>query len=498
MKVKILIILGIFTALLVGCQENKSNNTPAVQDDISEVNSSPSKEEHSDQELTLTTSKVKWDFGNDIDGEAWTYNGSVPGKEIRLTEGQTLQAKLINKIDAPVTIHWHGMVLPNEMDGVPGVTQNAVMPGEDFTYTFKPKHSGTYWYHSHQQSSSQVDKGLYGPLIIEPKNKSYDQDKVFVLDEWLLNRNSQNGMGMGMGTHMGNMMSGDTGDMDTQMLYNTFTVNGKTSPDIPPAKFKSEERVRLRFINAGYQKHILSLSDQSYKVVALDAQPVKDTAPTTDLLEIAPGERIDIEFTSTDSEDWYIQSMDNDSAATDMRIPIQIDEADSNKAVAEIQNRHTVSQTFLESKDPLFNEDVNADKTYDMLLGAEMHRGRGLDFTINQEVFPKTPTLNINKDDIVKVTLSNDSQFDHPMHLHGHHFQIISKNGEKLDKPIVKDLINVKPNESYEIIFKADNPGDWVFHCHDLLHAENGMMSLIHYNGYTSPVNIHDETNKPE
>jgi len=491
-----LVILGILTALLVGCQENKNDTSTAVNDDTPTIDSSSPKEDQSGNQLTLTASKVMWDFGNGIEDEAWTYNGSVPGKEIRITEGETLNAELVNNLDEPVTIHWHGMVLPNEMDGVPGVTQNAVMPGEQFTYEFTPKQPGTYWYHSHQQSSLQVDKGLYGPLIVEPKNKSYDQDAVFILDEWLFDRDTQNGMGMG--NHMGNMMSGDTGDMDTQMLYNTFTINGKIYPDIPPEKFTSGERVRLRFINSGYQKHVLSFGKQPYQVVALDAQPVEETRETTDLLEVAPGERIDIEFTPKNDKDWYIQSMDNDPAAEDMRIPIQIDDPDADVEVTEARNDNTVAQTSLESQEPLFSDEVKVDQTYDMLLGAEMHRGQGLDFTINNEVFPKTPTLEINKDDVVKVSLKNDSRFDHPMHLHGHHFQIISKNGVKLDKPIVKDLINVKPNETYEILFKADNPGNWVFHCHDLLHAENGMMSLIEYNGYTSPVKIHNEENRPE
>ena len=130
----------------------------------------------------LTAQETEWDTGDGV-VSAWTYNGTVPGEMLRVTEGDFVRIELKNELEVPVTIHWHGVILPNRMDGVPGLTQDAVQPGETFTYEYIAEDAGTYWYHSHQHSSLQVDKGLYGALVVEEKEKEYDRDALFLLDE---------------------------------------------------------------------------------------------------------------------------------------------------------------------------------------------------------------------------------------------------------------------------------------------------------------------------
>ncbi|WLR51753.1 multicopper oxidase family protein [Bacillus tianshenii] len=487
------LLIPLLVLSLTGCQaieqESQAKETSILEIPTKQVDESNVKE------FELTAQKTDWQI-KDQTFEAWTYNGSVPGEEIRVQEGDWVRVHLKNKLDEPVTIHWHGMILPNQMDGVAGVTQDAVQPGDTFTYEFQAKEPGTYWYHSHQHSSYQVDRGLYGALIVEPKDKTYDKDAVLLVDEWPIGETKPMG---------GNMHSntGIYGEMDTQQQYGTFTINGKSAPHISALEFNKGENVRLRFINAGYQKHYFYLGKQQYKLVGNDGNPVQDSELTQDVLEIAPGERIDIEFTADVVGESTIYSPIPEKISADIDIPMIIKgekETNSHKEPSQLQ---VIDYTQTGEMKPLFKDDVKPTIEYTMNLSVGMGMGMmnddGMAFTVNGETFPETPPLKVEKGDLIKVTLNNNSMLDHPMHLHGHHFQVISKNGEKLDKPLVKDLINVKPHQQYEILFKADNPGHWLFHCHDLVHAGGGMVSIIKYNGYTTPFELGGVSeNEPE
>jgi FtsP/CotA-like multicopper oxidase with cupredoxin domain len=143
----------------------------------------------------LTAQEKEWEISEGKIVNAWTYNGTVPGEPLRVKEGDFVKVNLKNELNVPVTIHWHGVLLPNKMDGIPGLTQDAVQPGESFTYEFIANDAGTYWYHSHQQSSKQVDKGLYGSLVIEEKEKEYEKDEFFILDEWAVDQDKRDDAG---------------------------------------------------------------------------------------------------------------------------------------------------------------------------------------------------------------------------------------------------------------------------------------------------------------
>ncbi|NDI35248.1 multicopper oxidase family protein [Chengkuizengella sediminis] len=459
------------------------------------------------KEFNITTQALEWNFGRNVIDQVWTYNGTVPGEEIRVTEGDTVRVNLQNTLTEPVTIHWHGMVLPNTMDGVAGVTQNPVQPDESFTYEFIANKAGTYWYHSHQNSANQVDKGLYGAFIIEPNEKSYNQDFVLILDEWSLpisdiNAINTNDM-LGLNTNSLEESSKDDntgeiynaspyfGDSDTEMLYNAFTINGKRYPDTQPLLVNQGEIIRLRFINSGYMKHWLDFNEQPYTIVASDASDVPNPSLTTDILEIAPSERIDIEFKVENKDSWYIQSADIDFASADMKMPVIIDDSINESPQKLDFTKEIKKPTEYDAMEPIFAKDDKPTLEYEMILNADVKWGEGLQFTINEKAYPETIPLVVNEGDLVKVKIINASMFDHPMHLHGHPFQIISKNGELLPKTLVKDVINILPGDEYEIMFKAEYPGHWAFHCHDLLHADGGMKTIIQYDGYTPPFKVH-------
>ncbi|MDP5277048.1 multicopper oxidase family protein [Chengkuizengella axinellae] len=491
-----LLILVTIIGIIASCQVKDQNKSAGLEGiSILDIPLEKPEMEEKINFFELVAKKATWNIkGESI--EAWTYNGTVPGEEIRVIEGEWVEVNLKNELDEPVTIHWHGMVLPNVMDGVAGVTQNAIQPGESFTYQFKALEAGTYWYHSHQNGFEQVDRGLYGAFIVEPKEKSYDKDYVLMLDEWDVGENNRGMMNSMMG-------DGSTpGEMDSQMMYQTFTVNGKSAPNINPIDINAGEIVRLRIINAGYQKHVLYLNDHSYRIAAIDGKEVEGNSLTTDVFIIAPGERIDLEFTETGTMDWFIDSPNAVEEAKDILIPVNIAGVEeenyaSYRDASQLKIMDISQQGKMDSIiDP--NQEPDIEYTMDLSAGMGMMQG-GMTYTINGETFPDTEPIQVKKGDLVKVRITNNSMLDHPMHLHGHYFQVISKNGLSLENPLVKDLINVEPHEQYEILFIADNPGDWLFHCHDLLHATGGMVTAVKYNGYYSSFELGGEYhNEPE
>lgn len=433
---------------------------------------------HPIKKFDITASKKQWNINSSTSVEAWTYNQSVPGKELRVQEGDYVKVHLKNNLDVPVTIHWHGVLLPNKMDGVPGVTQDAVLPGEEFTYEFLADHPGTYWYHSHQHSSKQVDKGLYGAFIVEKEKPDYAIDQAFIVDEWAVYEDKKSLTNMG--SMMTGGMSGD-GEADTKAMYDTVTINGKNGEAVKPLDIQEGEKARLRFINAGYQTHYVQFPNQM-RVIAVDGDKVKSEEKSSEL-EIAPGERIDVEWTN---EGNAIRLLSQSEEVDDVTIPLGNQES-STSSLARDEGR-TVSGTSYESEELLFKDiPQNPDVTYKMNLNMGMNMGEGMVFQINEDTFPDTPPIKVKEGDLVKVELKNTGMLNHPMHLHGHKFQVVSKDGRKLEKPIVKDLLNVKPGETYEIYFKADNKGEWLFHCHDNNHADRGMITIVDYKSVYSP-----------
>lgn len=487
-------------------------------------------------ELVAKPAKLELKDGTDI--EAWTFNGITPGSQIRVTEGERVRVKLQNKLPEPVSIHWHGIPVPNAMDGIPGVTQNAVRPGETFMYDFIANTPGTYWYHSHQKSAEQVDKGLYGSIIVEPKNQpiKYDRDYTLVLDEWIANdmqgmdhsnmsstdmqgMNHGNGMsGMNHSNTSGSNMQGmDHGNMNSEAasemdhdqmmkrMYNVFTVNGKAGESIEPIQIKPGERVKLRFINAGFQTHRIHLQGQSFRITHSDGQEIKDGPILTDrLLNIAPGERYDIEFTADAQGNWSIDNHNDSPAANDMVIPVQYAE-DSQRVNKEVKQKEKLADIDITKYGNARPIDPNTkyDIQKKLVLDSKIVNKNGkptLVYTINGKTFPNTDPIWVKKGQRVKLTLTNPGKYDHPIHLHGHFFQVLTKNGQPINgSPLMKDTLNVRPGESYEIAFIADNDGNWMLHCHDLHHASAGMVTEVKYEGFT-PAFTPDPTvgNMPE
>ena len=251
------------------------------------------REENGVKIFELTTKAVQWPILDNVTVTAFTYNGTVPGPMIRVTEGDQVRIVVKNELPVPTTIHWHGVEVPNAMDGVPGVTQDPIQPGETFTYEFTAKPAGTFMYHSHFEGDVQVSAGLYAPFIIDPKTPEANPpavDKTLMISEWL-QRNGQ--------TFATMPMSG--------MEPNYFTINGKSFPATETITVKKGDLVRLRLIGIGQFIHPMHLHGLPFKIVATDGHPVPEAAQLTkDTVSVAPGERYDIEFVATETGQWML------------------------------------------------------------------------------------------------------------------------------------------------------------------------------------------------
>jgi FtsP/CotA-like multicopper oxidase with cupredoxin domain len=242
--------------------------------------------------FTLTAEEVQWEFIPGKAVTAWGYNGQIPGPEFWVDEGDRVRVNFTNNLPVPTTIHWHGIAVPNEMDGIPGVTQDPIEPGETFVYEFEAKPFGTFWYHSHFDSARQLDMGLSGAFVIRGADEpAYDKDFVQLLDEWIRLPEGRNGW-EGV-THAGH----------ADAEYNWFTINGKSFPATDNMVVNQGERVRVRIINAGYQSHPMHLHGKRMTVMAKDGAPLP--APyQADTVLVGSGERYDFELVADDPGDW--------------------------------------------------------------------------------------------------------------------------------------------------------------------------------------------------
>ncbi len=245
------------------------------------------------KQFELTASVIKWNILPDVQVGAYAYNGQVPGPEIRVTEGDKIRVIVHNHLPEPTSIHWHGLQIPNNMDGVADVTQPPIAAGGVFTYEYTvPNTPGSYFYHTHEDADRQQSLGLYGAYIIEAKNPTvkYDAEYTIMLNE-LRVVNGQTWPSM---------------DFDG-MLPNYFTINGKSYPSTETIKVKQGQKVLLRFIGSGQFIHPMHLHGQPFKIVATDGNPVPEAAQLTkNTLLVGPGETYDVAFTARAPGKWLL------------------------------------------------------------------------------------------------------------------------------------------------------------------------------------------------
>lgn len=409
----------------------------------------------------------------------WLYNGQFPGPEIRVREGEWLRIVVENQLPEDTTIHWHGIPVPNAMDGVPGLTQKPIAPGERFVYEFEATPAGSYIYHSHV--GLQIDRGLVGPLVIEEATPhvNYDRDYVLVLDDYLPGApqtlggtGAQRGAGRMMGDRGGRGMMGGMMGMGQQMPpYQGLLVGGRLPHDPKVFPTKRGERLRMRLVNpSGAATVRAAIAGHRMSVTHCDGRPVEPV--TVDSLILGAAERYDVIVEATNPGVWPIVVAPVEGNTPPGRAVLRYTDAAASvlrEGVPDgLQGGRQLSYRDLQSLETL--PSGRPDRIFDLTLSGGM---MGPAWTINGQAYPDADTLMINEGELVRFRMRNRSMMLHPMHLHGHFFRV----GNAL-----KDTILVgAPMGRAEFDFIADNPGRWFFHCHNIYHMEAGMAREIRY-----------------
>lgn len=432
----------------------------------------------------------------------WCYNDTLPGSEIRIRQGERLRVSVTNALNEDTTVHWHGVRLPNSMDGVPDLIQVPIAADQTFTYEFDAIDAGTFWYHPHQRSFEQVGRGLYGPLIVEEAEPiQVDRDVTWMLDDWRLTETAE--------------ISADFGNRHDMShngrIGNTVTINGQV-PEV--FSVRKGERVRLRLINVANAR-IFGLDFQKHRpvIIALDGQPVTPHEPENGIVVLGPAMRVDIVLDATGVTDSRASVVDRFYEGLEYRlVDIAYDKTAKRESVPD--------WPLALPANPLPEPDLENAERHDVVFNGGMMGGmvmRDMGGSMGESVSGgmmggmgammggmhsgkiwfvngvaatghiMDPMLILTKDRSHVIAMTNATAWHHPIHLHGHSFRVLSRNGTPTKHREWQDTVLMAPRERVEIAFVADNPGDWMFHCHILEHQAAGMMGVIRVPGEGKP-----------
>ncbi|MGP9818625.1 multicopper oxidase family protein [Salinarimonas sp. NSM] len=407
----------------------------------------------------------------------WAYDGRIPGPEIRVAQGERLRIAVDNRLPAPTTVHWHGLRLPNAMDGVAHVTQEPIAPGARFVYAFDALDAGTFWYHPHYASAEQLERGLAGVLVVEePEPLRVDRDLVWALDDWRLDREAAivEDFGNGMDTsHAGR-------------LGNTVTLNGRVPGEIAVSP---GERLRLRLVNvANARIFALRFADHAPVVVARDGHPVAPHEPKDGVVLLGPGMRVDLVLDCGADPGARASVVDvfprEPYRVVDLaygRMPLRESPLDAPLALA---------------PNPVPEPDLATALTREVVFEGGMMGGfrggpetmramtsRGLAWAVNgvadDGAHAMPPLLTVESGRSVVLDLVNETAWWHPIHLHGHAFRILERDGAPEPHAPLADTALMAPRERMRIAFVAEGAGAWLLHCHVLEHQAGGMSAVL-------------------
>jgi FtsP/CotA-like multicopper oxidase with cupredoxin domain len=400
--------------------------------------------------LTARTATITLASGRRV--EAWTFDGRSPGPEITATEGDVVEVTLRNAdIETGVTLHWHGYDVPAAEDGAPGLTQDTVMPGQEYVYRFRADQVGTYWYHTHQVSHQGVRMGLYGTLVVTPRAKA-------------------------------------AAGLDLTLPVHTFGATMVLGDDDRPVgrQARPGTPVRLRLINTDSTPHRFTLTGTPYRLAAVDGRDLHGPGELRRVaLVLAAGGRYDLAFTMPAGP---VALLVDNARSGGLRLT-------SGGPAGAVEDTAGWPELDLTRYGTPANAPISLDSRFDRRFTLVLDRGLAMvdgvpkyAEIVNGLGFPSIPTQVVRQNDLVLFTIVNRSLEVHPWHLHGHAVLVLSRNGRRpTGSPVWHDTFDVLPGEVWQVAFRATNPGLWMNHCHNLAHAEQGMALHLAYNGVTTP-----------
>lgn len=435
-------------------------------------------------ETTLRAQMATVDLGG-VHANTWIYGDSVPGKEIRAKAGDVLRVVVENTLPTDTSVHWHGIRLHNAADGVPGLTQDPIAPGTSYTYEFAAPDPGTYFFHPH--SGVQLDRGLYAPLVIDDPAEpgTYDHEWVLVLDDWtdgvgknpddiLAEFKAENGkVSTGMNHDMGGMAGmgssplGDVGDI----VYPHYLINGRVPAEPLTLSAKPGQRARIRLINASSDTLFrVALGEHMMTVTHTDGFPVQPHE--TRALYLSQGERADLLVTLADGVFPLVAAavgkqgqgliLIRTGGGTKPAAAVRPDELDSDPLL--LSDLMPADSARLPAGEP--------DQIEQVTLNGQM---KPYAWGMNGTTFGSDTPIRTSLGKRVRLQMSNMTMMAHPMHIHGHTWSLPGNGGLR------KDTVLVLPMQTITADLQADNPGKWAYHCHNIYHAEIGMMTSLQY-----------------
>ncbi|WP_240751343.1 multicopper oxidase family protein [Mycobacterium paragordonae] len=442
---------------------------------------------------TLTAQPVSVDLGGPV-ARTLAYGDVLPGPLIRANVGDELAVTVRNRLGDATSVHWHGIALRNDMDGVFPSTPN-IGANSEFTYRFSSPHPGTYWAHPHV--GLQTDYGLYLPVIIDDPAEPgrYDAEWIVVLDDWTdgVGRNPQQIFDELKSSRMAHepsqqempgmpavgssaLLGGDSGDI----AYPYYLINGRVAAAPTTFDAKPGQRIRIRIINAGADTAFrVALAGHVMTVTHTDGFPV---APTeTDALLVGMAERYDVVVTVSDGV-FPLVAMPEGKSATPGRALLKTaggSPPEVNFAPPELNRRIGTVDTFTAPSSVSLGS-AESEVNLALELTGSMTK---YDWSINGKPYPDSPPVSVKQSQRATLAFTNSTMMYHPMHLHGHTFQVIKSDGSLGAR---KDTVIVQPHQKLKAVLIADNPGTWMIHCHHGYHLEAGMMTALNYTEFTT------------
>jgi len=419
-----------------------------------------------------------------IDGKvvhAWTYDGSLPGPLIKTRVGDRLIVHFRNELDEPTTVHWHGVRVPIEMDGVPDVSQPEVKKGETFTYDFVVRDAGLYWYHPHVMSAAQVGYGLFGALLVEDPDDgvAVDDQVTIVLSD----------IGFDAKGKLEPADSGGSAGMVFGREGDYVLANGQRHPTLLARPGAPQ---RWRIVNAAKSRFFyLDLDGQPFTVIGSDGG-IHERPEQTDILLVTPGERVDVIVTP------------KGKAGTPLPLRAML----YNRGYGSVEYRAVEEVLTIEftKEVPIVAKPVTAKRTLampsvegatplDVVLTLPPMKNNKSEFQVNGVPFWKAKPYTAKLGEKQVWIVKNESEWDHPFHLHGFFFHVIDDNGQPVRPLALKDTVNVPMKATVRLLVTFDErPGEWMFHCHILDHADGGLMGTVLVGDVEPATHVH----KPE
>lgn len=404
----------------------------------------------------LEAGEVEWELGPGRIVRGYGFNGHVPGPVLEAKQGVPLEIEFTNRLPEPTVIHWHGLRIPAAMDGTE-IVQRPIRPGETFTYRFTPPDAGTFWYHPHLNECEQLEKGLYGALVVRAADElTLDDEKILVFDDVRIDKNGQI-------AKFGGII-----DRHNGREGNVRLINGTSEPELTIAAGQIE---RWRIVNASSARYIrLSLGGRPFRIIGTDGGLIEAPVTVTEVL-LPAADRVELAVGPFEDEGAVINIED-----------LPYNRLAGKKGVERFGTVRIAPRRPSTAHVPARLREIaplvagNADATRTVRLGFRMSLRRGFDFVVNGERHHHGEAVKVGELQVWDVV--NTTLMDHPFHLHGFFFQVLLIDGREPAWRSLEDVINVRPKSTVRIAwYPDDRPGSWMYHCHILEHHAAGMMA---------------------